>query len=246
MLTLLSEQFAPITSSIGFLHAPLQEVAAAMAEWLHGLYPRVQQTELSGGLPSMLTQLEPLVSGSRPRELLVETAGDTWTAYFDCLLMGTDAVSFTGHMCTLLKCHGVAIRSQPHTIGTRFEAPGRYGAVQFELYGPERTAFLNHRRSISAAHDGSKWRFDSWGAIQPYEQVAAYEARRARERFTSEMLAAYCAAIGVRPFDPDFYGSRGILFESDVVIAPEAIVLNLGALQRSMGIVPGLADRLPG
>jgi hypothetical protein len=246
VLTLLAERFAPTTSSIGFLQAPLEDADAAMSAWRRGLYPHVGTEVLAGDLPSLLARLEPLVGGSRPRELLVKTAGDAWTADFDCLLAGTDPVSFVGHMCRLLKCRGLAVRSQPHTIGTSLEVPGRYGAVQFELYGPDGTEFLNHIRSVSAAHDGSNWRFDSWGSVQPYEQVAAYRARRVRDRFTSDMLAAYCEAVGVRPFDPDFYLPHGILFESDVVVGPEAIVLSLPEVQHRMGLTPGLADRLPG
>jgi hypothetical protein len=47
------------------------------------------------GFPEILHRLEPLIGGARPRELLV--AAGEWTAYFDCLVQGTDAVSAIGH-----------------------------------------------------------------------------------------------------------------------------------------------------
>lgn len=246
MLTLLSERFAPITSSIGFVQAPCEDVAGVMGSWLRELYPIVRRTDLGGSFPTMLSRLEPLVSGARPRELIIQTARRDCTAFFDCSLMGTDAVSFVGHICTLLKCEGLAIRAQPHTMGTGREVPGRYGAVQFELFGPEQTRFLNYVRTVSAAHDGSRWRFDTWGAVQPFERVEAYRSRRVRDRFTSSMLAAYCEAIGMRPFEASFYLPVGVLFESDVPMPPSPLLLSLQAAQERLGIVPGLADALPG
>ena len=41
-----------------------------------------------------------------------------------------------------------------------------------------------------------------------------YRRRRVRDRLTSDMLAAYCGALGIRPFDESFYGPVGQLVEN--------------------------------
>ena len=89
MRTLMSEQYAPITSSIGFLEAPIDEVARELQTWRESLCPAVTVTRLCEGFPDALSRLEPLTGGSRPRELLVAAGG--WTAYSDNSLLGTDA-----------------------------------------------------------------------------------------------------------------------------------------------------------
>ena len=39
----------------------------------------------------------------------------------------------------------------------------------------------------------------------PFENTAAYTARRLTDRLTPRMLADYCAALGVDAFNDDFY-----------------------------------------
>jgi hypothetical protein len=70
---------------------------------------------------------------------------------------------------------------------------------------------LNYERSISAANDGSKWRFDVIGAEQPFEETDCYSARKIQDRFTPEMLDRYCRALAVRVFDERFYDGPGLL-----------------------------------
>ncbi|WP_432889109.1 hypothetical protein ACQPYH_09460 [Kribbella sp. CA-245084] len=246
MITLLSDRYAPITSRFGFLELPLQAAGEGLLAWRQELYGRAKATPVGGSLGELLERLPPLTGGVRPRELLVGTAGDKWTAYFDCGFQGTDAVSAVGYLSENLKCHGLALDSTPHTLGTSLEEPGRYGAVQFELFGPLPTDFLNYVRTISATHDGSRWRFDASGTVQPFEQPAQYEARKVRDKFTSEMLASYAAALGVRAFDEDFYAGQGLLIESRQKVPRKAESRSLADTQRYWGIVPGVADKIPG
>lgn len=246
MLTLLSERFAPITSSIGFLRLGLDEAVDALAGWRRSVVPgKVSAEEIEAGFPDCLCSLEPLTGGARPRELLVE-ASDGWTAYFDCLLQGTDAVSTIGYLAWTTGCQGVAIDVVPHTTGEAGVRPGRYGAVQFEMFGPLQTEFLNHVRTVSAAHDGSRWVFDATGTEQWFEETEAYRARRVRDRFNSEMLVRYCKALDLDVFIPAAYGPRAVLVRSNVKVPPDGMVLSLTEVQRWLGIVPGMADSLPG
>jgi hypothetical protein len=246
VITLLSDRLAPVTSSIGFLRLPLDEATQALAEWRRHLHGKVGVTQLSADLPELVTALEPLTGGVRPRELLVATAEAAWTAYFDCGVQGGDPSSVVGHLTRTVRCHGVVVCSVPHTLGTSLETPGRYGAVQLELYGPLMTDFLNYVRTISLLHDGSRWRFDANGTVQDFEQTDSYRARRVRDRFTSEMLASYSAALGLRPFAADFYPGPAVVVESPVSPPDEGKVLSLAEAQRWLGITPGTAERVPG
>lgn len=245
MRTLLSEQFAPITSGIGFLELPLDEVVEGLSAWRHELFGAIDVRELSDGFPASLLALQPLTGGIRARELVVQTRGN-WTAYFDCSLRGTDAVSAIGHLSRTLRCQGLAVKSVTHMVGYPGVQNGRAGAVQFELFSPLKTDFINYVRTISVTSNGTKWRFDANGLEQAFEEPDAYTKRSIRERFTSEMLERYCQAIGVDVFDPAFYGPRAVLFDSGRVPPPAAHVMTLEQAQQWLEIRPGAADELPG
>ena len=136
--------------------------------------------------------------------------------------------------------------SQPHTEGVPGIREGRYGAVQFQLFGPAQTDWLNYVRTISLSYDGTRWSFDVSGTPQDFEDLEAYRSRRIRDRFTSEMLERYCKALGIEVFDPEFYGPESMFFESDVVMAADGLVLSLNEVQAWLEIVPGMAEDLPG
>ena len=197
-----------------------------------------------GEFPDCLRALEPLTSGVIPRHLLVE-ASDDWTAYFNCGMRGTDAVSAIGHLTRTVGCQGLIIGAVPHTAGRAGAGPGRLGAVQFEFLGPSPTDFLNYIRTISVTSDGRRWDFDVGGAEQWFEEPETYKARRVRDRFTSEMLERYCRALGVNVFEPASYGPRAVLVHRHMQV-PSGADISLDEAQRLMGIVPGQADGLPG
>jgi hypothetical protein len=240
----MSERFAPITSSIGFLEVPLDDAAEVLEAWRRSLYPAVTVSRPRDGFPDVLGRLEPLVGGARPRELLV--GAGRWTAYFDNSLRGTDAVSAVGHLTRKLKCQGLAIDVVPHTVGAPGVREGRMGAVQFELFGPLDTEFLNYVRTVSVVFDGSRWQFTATGTEQAFEEVDAYRSRRMRDRLTSAMLERYCQALGIDVFDPSFYGPDAVLVESTVPMAPDGMVMTLQQVQDWLEIVPGMADNLSG
>lgn len=230
MLTLLSDRYAPITSSLGFLELPLDEAAAGLLAWRKRLHGRVTKHDVTGALPELLDLLPPLIGGIRPRELLVGTENDRWTAYFDCGLQGSDPVSTVGHLSQELGCRGLVVVSIPHT-------KLRYGSVQFQLFGPDDTDFLNYVRTVSASFD-TRWQFDVSGEVQPYEQVERYQARLVRDRLTSEMVADYAAALGIRPFDESSYTDRGVLVTSKLRVPRNGLVLSLAEARERHGIAP--------
>lgn len=244
MRTLLSERFAPITTSVGFLNLPLDDVAKGLKNWRRSLYGRVVLARPREGFPEALHRLEPLTGGSVARELLV-SVGD-WTAYFDCSLRGTDAFPPMSFLAQELGCHGVSVMSQPHTVGLPGIRDGRYGSVQFEFFGPLPTDWLNSVRAIAVVFDGNRWVFQTTGTPQDFEEPDAYKSRRVRYRFTSEMLERYCKALGIHVFDATSYGPDSVFLESEVVTAPDGLVLSLEEVQAWLEIVPGMADDLPG
>ena len=245
MRTLLNEQFAPVTSSPGYLRLGLEEAVDALVTWRRTLTRDVTVEELSSGFPACLRSLEPLTGGIRPRELLVQ-ASDGWTAYFDCGLRGTDPIGTVAYLARTVGCHGLAIDVVPHTRGLPGLRHGGYGAVQFEMFGPSETAFLNYERTIAVAHDGGKWVFIASGTEQWFEETSAYQARRVRDRFTSDMLERYCQALELDIFNAAAYGPRAILVRSHADLPADAYVMSLDEVQRWLEIVPGQGDRLPG
>lgn len=244
MRTLLDERYAPITSSIGFLELSLVDAGQGLEEWRRSLYPEVRVSWPTDGFPRVLRHLEPLTTGARPRELLL-TAGK-WTAYFDNSLRGTDAVSTIGYLTRKLQCSGLAIRVKPHTIGLPGVRQGRAGSVQFELFGPERTGFLNYVRTVSVSFDGNKWVFNADGVEQSFEESANYRATRVRDRFNSSMLERYCQALGLDVFNSETYGPDAIFIETKVPMPTNGISMTLAEAQEWAEITPGAAARLPG
>lgn len=242
---LLSEEFAPTTSRIGFLNSGLNEATAELTTWRRELRGVAKEWPLVGPLSELVPRLEPLTGGVRPRELLIATRAPGWTAYLDCGVQGTDAEPVVSVLSQRLGCKGLVVVTVPHTLDGS-ESPGRYGAVQFTLVGPKGDPPLRYVRVLSAAHDGHRWVFHAIGQEQEFETPDVYRARKVRDRFTSETLAAYCAAMGLHPFVPEFYGSQAVLVETDVTPPPEGKVLTLRQAQEWQGIKPGLAASLPG
>jgi hypothetical protein len=243
VITLLDEHYAPTTSTIGLLNAPVDDCAVALRSWRHelGLSPR--QSALNADLGSAITTLEPLVGGARPRELLIEV-DDGWTAYFDCSLRGTDAPTAVGYLTVAMAVSGIVVETVPHQVG-RADVPDRLGSCQFQLFGPTYGPFLNYVRTVALVNDGHRWIFEATGKSQWYEETERYRAKRVRDRFNSEMLRRYCQALGVQAFAGSAYGPRAVLTTSDTG-EPAGLVLTLEQARAWLGIRPGTVQDLPG
>jgi hypothetical protein len=203
-MKLLSDRYAPITHAIGFLEADFSAVSAADLKWrtsLSGYAFRPLRAEFPGLLDSLLPLTGPLL-----RNVWVRTAGP-WTAYFDNSVNGSDPFGPVSYLAQQIGCRGV-------TIGYRPQSSKAEGGTSFSRFGPEKTDFLNYVRSISAINDGGRWRWDTWGTIQPFEETQRYQMRRIRDRLAPDMLERYCNALGIRPFEDAFYGDEGYLVEN--------------------------------
>ncbi|HEY4269268.1 MAG TPA: hypothetical protein VGM94_13865 [Galbitalea sp.] len=257
MKTLLNEYYAPITSTFGFLELPFDQCLAALREWNESLYTSVTVRQPKRAFPGSLKELQPLVYGSRPRQLLV-SAG-SWTAYFDSLARGTDPAAFVGHLSQQKLCQGLIVAACAPSKGDPGGRPIRNGVVGFTLYGPLKTDWLNEVRSVSVTDNYGKAAFQAVGLEQWFEEPSAHQARRVRDRFTPELLERYCQALGIDLFNPDFYGPESALIESSMVPRPgradpvvgkgARVVVESASLrevslveaQTEQGIVPGEA-----
>ena len=105
------------------------------------------------------------------------------------------------------------------------------------MFGPLRTHFLNYVRTISVVRETTRWRFDANGTVQEFEDTEAYKRRKVADRFTPSMLIAYADALGLRPFDEDFFPGPSVLVTNPSAPTADAIVLSLRDAQRRAGIV---------
>jgi len=203
-MSLLDGRYAPISDAIGFLEADFTQVVAADARWRASL-GGYRGRSVNGALPRLLDALLPL-TGPLVRYVWVETTGP-WTAYFDNFVLGSDTFGPVSYLAQQLGCRGVA-------IGCREGTARRGAAASFSLYGPVPTEWLNVVRSVAAVQDDGRWEWSATGTAQPFEDLSAYQRRRVLDRLTADMLAGYCAALGIRPFDEAFYATAGQLVEN--------------------------------
>lgn len=198
---LLNGEMLPITGEVGLVAAESTEVLAWWLEHEKRARPNAVASSVKsvqGGVRAAVRTLLPLTSVERRRVLFLPTQS-RWTAFFDSGWRGTDAAVMS-----------LAAR-ELQTDALRVVCEPR--ARMFELYGAQRTNFLNYVRTISLCKDGAKWRFDQSGALLPGEDPGWYTARLIRERFLEDQLARLLATFGARPLDEDFYSGPGFLVE---------------------------------
>lgn len=236
--TLCGDAYAPITSAMGFLRSPWESVAEGLAAWRRKIYGRAETSLLEGGLVANVKRLEPLTTAVRPRELIVATTDAEWTGIFDCGALGGDPVASVSYLARTMGVQGVVIVSIPDVPETS-GCPERYGARQFQMFGPVPTNFINYVRTVSVVRDGKKWRFDANGTIQQFEDTEAYRRRKIADRLTGDMLEQYARELGLDPFNEDFFSGPSVLVANPSTPPSGAIVTSLQEAQRCAGIVPG-------
>lgn len=214
MKALLDNKFAPITFSWGFVESPFAQFAEAFIQWEDQLDAkfgtRTEHKAFRAPLAESLLALDPLTT-PLTRYLLTETRF-RWSAIFANGLRTNDVHSPVSYLPKVLGCRGLEIACVPdRSHCTDKDGLQLYGAVEFSLYGPKETDWLNRIRSISVTNDVSGWEFVARGEGQPYEQTENYDRRKIIDRFTPEMLECYCAALGIELFNPDFYGEASLL-----------------------------------
>lgn len=218
MKQLLEGEFWPATVSFGFYLLPLDEMVAAFEKWWStfgwlGPPPGFAVDRFEADLAGALQRMDPVGFTSSPPEcygrrqvLLLETKSQ-WSAVFVGNYSGPQ--SEVRYLARTIPCRALQIRCVEDTYDDKRNT-GEYGSTQFLLRGPERDE--SQDRTIAAVRGTGGWEFQNEGALLPFERPERYKARRVKDRMTPELLEEYCIALGIRPFDEDFYGPRAALF----------------------------------
>jgi hypothetical protein len=221
MNELLDGKFAPIAHTIGFIQCDRDVVVNEYLKWQETIQSKRNVTLSSRSVPGpfedVVRSLSPLTSVERRRFLFLPTNSE-WTAYLDNGHKGTDVFAPLSYLAERLSCDAVRATHVPDVPGADY-----LGATILELYGPEKTEFLNYKRSVAVGFNGRKWVFAAAGQVQPFEQTGQYEARSIKDRFTLDMLTDYLRALHIRAFDADYYlprGAQATLIEKHGPIAP--------------------------
>ena len=113
-------------------------------------------------------------------------------------------------------------------VPMRLSERGRFRAVLIRAGTDSRTFSLYRRgkivRALQVLNEGGRWTFHQDGDPLPFENLDAYQRPRISDRFNGEMLEAYCAALGLRPFDADFYLPTGVVkVEENPTVLPSLL-----------------------
>ena len=178
-------------------------VADELRVWYEATQPRRRLRPMVQTFPACLHYLEPLSAPGFNR-LWVATRSPRWqVAYFDGFINGGDPDPPVAYLAQRLGCFGLTITCCPQTSTI-------YGANQLQLFGPVKTDLLNFVWVVSATNDGGRWLWQHSGPTYDFEEPAAYERRRIRDRFTPAMLRRYCIALGV-PLNDSQYTENALL-----------------------------------
>ena len=220
MELLLKNRFYPITSCIGFLETDMDTATAAFLQWQEGLLPKdntdfhLKKQAEQGSLENLLPLLLPLLSRELRKHLFVATKSN-WIAYFNNKKSGTDAASVIGYLPTQINCRGLIVKAILND-----PAKKRPGAIVFDMYGPQTVNYKNNIRTISLLNDSSKWEFFQQGEPFNFEETDEYNAPAMQDRFTFSMLTKYLSALGLHPFDENFYMPAAVLIEKEGPLYP--------------------------
>ncbi len=194
---MLVDAWHPVTKDLGLIDAPVDQTAAALAEWHAGL--GIEYTSRAClSLAEALNSLEPL-SAEKRRALLLPT-NSNWTAFLQSGIAGSDPFPVMSFLSTKLGVQAMRVCATPNGA--------KWAAVIWEVYAPTELGDEprpNCRRSVAMSNDGGRWHFSSSGTPYDFEEQGAYLKPRKRDRFTREMLERYLAKFDLHPFDDAFY-----------------------------------------
>lgn len=227
----LDNKLAPLTFSWGFIEAPLNTVVEDYTAWINSSenIKRITKTTVQGRLSDLLWSLSP-IAWPDDKVMFMET-NSSYTAYFDNNEPGAE-FSTVISLCRHLRCQGLMVTSVPDLP----QEKNKDGAtVVFSVITPDDSVRFNIKREIRVVHDG-RWEFDSMGDPLPFEELEQYQAKRVKDRLTTEMLARYCQHLGISAFEEEFYGPNGVLVTLDQMQYPHFRHTDIRAQQAKIGI----------
>ena len=195
---MLIERWHPVTSDMGLINAPVEEVVSGLVDWHASIGTTYRRRDVASSLADAFEALPPLSMDRRRRLFVSTTAG--WTACFQSGSAGSDPFPAMSFLAARM---GVLAMRVCSTV------PGAWWpANAWEVYAPVELGGeppLGYRRSICAANDGGRWTFEQSGECFPFEKPEFYVLTRKRDRFTRELLAEYLGHFGLEPFSDSFY-----------------------------------------
>jgi hypothetical protein len=197
-MTLPSDEGGATTAQVGYFEVG----AAALADWLVTGFDEAWTTRAAPvtSVEDAVALLAPHVEITR---YLCAPVGH-WTALLNNTPLGTDVGVLPSYAAREL--HRRAMRV------TNVDDTATYPARILEVYGPNGAPPLAIERSITAANDGGRWIFETFGPAYPFEDLAAYTRRVKATRFTTDMVYDYLRALGV-PVDEGADWPKAILVE---------------------------------
>lgn len=203
-------KYAPVTAHLAFIEAPATTCANSLLAranevatlWNLPWTPTYRQ--IAGPLDSKLAALLPLPSG-RHSKTLVSSTSSSWSAYIPNAYKGGDAHTEPKLLAQALQTRAVI------TVLADGRTPHDPVSFQFVVHD-FRDGVANSR--IVYLHKESKWEFRQSGHALPFENVKIYDSPKVRDRFSVDLVEAYCCALGITLFDPDFYWGDGFVIQS--------------------------------
>ena len=196
----------PITSAVVFVWGAVEQVTAALGS---RSWAPIWASNGGTSLEESLWRLEPLSTPHVRKRLLVPTRVESVTAVFEDALDGASTAS-TVQFATL-GLEAVGVESTPHNL--RELGPswwsGSHGYRKFSevRLDPDSEAGYEARAIRLITENGRRWELGT-RAI-PWSAAWEPGARRVVDRFTHQHVVESAAAVGLRPFDEDFYDPSG-------------------------------------
>jgi hypothetical protein len=160
-----------------------------------------QPVSVGFALKSALEYLSTAVDGKFPtRFLLLQTRGPH-TLVFNNAWRSHGWLELAYPLTKKLQTDDTYFLLQPNTIRTTDgQTRGQYGALQLIRIASGRLL-----RSLSLVNDGGRWVFTASGDAAVFEKPEVHQAAKVRDRFTEALLQEYLNAMGLFPFQDDFY-----------------------------------------
>ena len=180
MTALLGGAANPLGAVVQFIHAPIGNVADAVAS-------RFTAGPANASLMDALSLLLPFESPwSR---ILLAPCGD-WTALVNNGLYGGDSTAPGSAISRALNVECVVASAVPRY------GPG-HEQTQMEVFGPAGEPPLMYIRSLSATATDGRWEWYASGTPFEFEATERYTRRRKRDRFDRELLLDYLEHSGI-------------------------------------------------
>ncbi|MBE6469986.1 MAG: hypothetical protein E7001_08615 [Coriobacteriaceae bacterium] len=209
--TLFGGKYMPVTDSISFLNAPLDDIVESFDTWR---YPEVVHEmsviELQGSFEDFLKGLEPL--GAHPEYLLVATSNQEWTAVLSNYCFGGAQDRIAHRIGYMLGITSIDVFLSWPPPKMRKKPLDRFGvSVQENI--PDGTFPIPHRYVATLENWYPKaGEFDVYRHYRSVETIRSLRQTDASneplDRFNPSDLLTYCRNLGIEPFREDFYLDR--------------------------------------